>query len=159
MIADTLFIALAISLGIIGIVGSFLPVLPGPPISWLGVLVMYLRFGSISGKTLLVWLAITTVVTVVDFIVPGWLSKVTGASKAAGWGATIGMIIGIFFTPIGMIIFGMLGAFLAEILFGSKEGTTSVVAAFGAFAGFFFGTFIKLIAAAWMFYLIIAAIF
>lgn len=155
--ADIVVFVFAFLLGIVGIIGSCLPVLPGPPISWLGLLLMYSRYDSISSKTLFVWLGITVIVTVLDFIIPGWLSKVTGASKAAGWGATIGMIIGIFFTPIGMIIFGMLGAFLAEIMFGSKEN--SFLAAFGAFAGFFFGTFIKLIAAFWMLYLIVAALF
>lgn len=157
MLTDILLISLAVVLGIIGIIGSFLPVLPGPPVSWFGMLVMYLRFDSISGKTLLIWLGITTIVTIIDFIVPNWITKLTGASKASGWGATIGMIIGIFFTPVGMILLGMAGAFLAEMLWGSKEGTTSAVAALGAFAGFFLGTFIKLTAAAWMLYLIIAA--
>ena len=159
MLSDILIFSLAFALGIVGIIGSFLPVIPGPPISWIGLLLMYLRFDSISPNTLFIWLGITVVVTILDFIIPGWLSKLTGASKAAGWGATIGMIIGIFFTPIGMIILGMLGAFLAEMLFGSKDGVNSFVAAFGAFAGFFFGTFIKLVAAAWTLFLIIAALF
>lgn len=157
MLADILLIILAATLGVAGIIGSFLPVLPGPPLSWLGLLVMYLRFDSVSGTMLLAWLGVTIVVTVIDFLFPAWLTRISGASKASGWGATIGMLIGIFFSPVGMIVLGMLGAFVAELAWGSKSGITSIVAALGAFAGFFVGTFIKLVASACMLWLIVAA--
>ena len=81
---------LAIVAGIIGIVGSILPALPGPPVSWVGMLVLYL-WGSgtnasgepMSLKVLLIWLVVTAVVTIVDYLVPMYFTKVTGGSKYA----------------------------------------------------------------------------
>ena len=115
MIGDILMACLAVLLGILGIIGSILPAVPGPPLSWLGMLVMYLHFdGCISPQKLWLWLGITVAVTIIDFIVPAKITKFTGGSKAAVWGSTIGMILGIIFTPIGMILGGLIGAFVAE---------------------------------------------
>ena len=107
---------LAIVAGIIGIVGSILPALPGPPVSWVGMLVLYL-WGSgtnasgepMSLKVLLIWLIVTVVVSIVDYLVPMYFTKVTGGSKYAERGAMAGLIIGIFLTPVGMILGSFLG--------------------------------------------------
>ncbi|MBQ9185679.1 MAG: DUF456 domain-containing protein [Bacteroidales bacterium] len=160
MIGDILLAALGIFLGVFGIIGSIVPALPGPPISWLGMLVMYLRFeGSISSTQLFIWLGITVVVTILDYIVPSRITKYTGGSKAASWGSTIGMLLGMFLTPIGMILGGLIGAFVAEYAFGSKDTLNSTTAALGAFLGFLVGTGLKLFAAVWMITIIIGAIF
>lgn len=159
MIGDILLAILGIFLGIFGVIGSIVPVLPGPPISWMGMLVIYFRFGgSISPTKLWIWLGITVVVTILDYIVPAKITKYTGGSKAATWGATIGMLLGMILTPIGMILGGLLGAFIAELAFGSKDALNSTSAAIGAFLGFVIGTGMKLVAAFWMLTIIIAAI-
>ena len=160
MIGDILIAVLGIFLGVFGIIGSIVPVLPGPPISWLGMLVMYLRFeGSISTRQLLVWLAVTIIVTIIDFVVPPRITKYVGGSKAAVWGSTVGMLLGLFITPIGMILGGLLGAFVAEYAWGSKEGLSSTTAALGTFLGFLLGTGLKLFSAVWMITIIIGALF
>lgn len=159
MIGDILMACLAVLLGILGIIGSILPAVPGPPLSWLGMLVTYLHFdGCISPQKLWLWLGITVAVTIIDFIVPAKITKFTGGSKAAVWGSTIGMILGIIFTPIGMILGGLIGAFVAEYNWGSKDGLNSTTAALGAFLGFLVGTGLKLFTAVWMITIIIAAI-
>ena len=159
MIGDILLAALGVFLGLFGIIGSIVPVLPGPPISWLGMLVMYLHFdGEISPKKLLIWLGITIVVTVIDYVVPPRITKYVGGSKAAVWGSTIGMILGIFLTPVGMILGGLMGAFIAEYAWGSKDGINSTTAALGTFVGFLLGTGLKLFTAIWMMTIIIGAI-
>ena len=151
--------ALGVILGLLGIIGSIIPAVPGPPVSWLGVLVMYLHFdGCMTPQKLWLWLGITVVVTIIDFVVPPKITKFTGGSKAAVWGSTIGMILGIFLTPIGMILGGLIGAFVAEYAWGSKDGLNSTTAALGAFVGFLVGTGLKLFAAVWMLTIIIAAI-
>ena len=86
-------------------------------------------------------------VTLIDYFVPMYFTKLTGGSKYAERGALIGLIAGIILTPIGMIAGSFLGAFLAEILYAKKDPTASLKAAIGSFVGFIAGTGIKTIAA------------
>ena len=152
---------LAIILAIVGVVGAVAPGLPGPPLSWAGLLLVYLRHGTngegdeMSLRFLLFWLAITLIVTVVDYIVPAWFTKLTGGSKYAGRGAILGLFAGLLYPPVGMILGALLGAFIAEIFFAHKDGVESVKSSIGAFLGFLFGTGIKLVASGLMFYYII----
>ena len=88
---SALIITLAIAAGIIGIAGSILPGLPGPPVSWLGLLILYLRGNGTNGagepmslSFLLIWLAVTVIVCIVDYVVPASFTRVTGGSKADG---------------------------------------------------------------------------
>lgn len=151
---ETLIITLAILAGVIGIAGSILPGLPGTPFSWIGMLILYI-WGSganaagepMSLTTLIVWGVVVVVVSVIDYFVPMYLTKVTGGSKYAERGALIGLIAGIIFTPIGMIMGSFLGAFLGEMLYAKKDAEASFKAALGSFLGFILGTGIKTIAA------------
>lgn len=153
---------LAVLAGIIGILGSVLPALPGPPLSWVGMLLLYFWGGTnshgdeMSLTILLVMLGVTILVSVLDYVIPSYLTRVTGGSKAAEWGTFIGMVFGIFvMPPWGMIIFSVLGAFLAEILFANKNGSEALKSALGSFLGFIVGTGLKLVACGVMMYYII----
>jgi uncharacterized protein YqgC (DUF456 family) len=106
-------------------------------------------------KFLLIWLAITIVVCIIDYVVPAYFTRITGGSKAAGRGAIIGLIVGMFVPPVGIILGTLGGAFLAEFLVSRKNGWESTKSAVGALLGFFFGTGIKLIASGLMMYYII----
>ena len=162
---ETFIAILAIVLGLVGIVGSIAPGLPGPPLSWVGLLVLYLWGGGTDGggdpmmlRFLLLWLAVTVVVTIVDYIVPAYFTKLTGGSKAGGWGAIIGLFAGLVYPPVGMILGSLLGAFVAELVFAKKDTVTSLKSALGAFLGFIFGTGAKLIASGIMlFYIFVFA--
>ena len=162
---ETFIAILAIVLGLVGIVGSIAPGLPGPPLSWVGLLVLYLWGGGTDGggdpmtlRFLLLWLAVTVVVTIVDYIVPAYFTKLTGGSKAGGWGAIIGLFAGQIYPPVGMILGSLLGAFVAELVFAKKDTVTSLKSALGAFLGFIFGTGAKLIASGIMlFYIFVFA--
>ena len=158
---ETFIAILALLLGLVGIVGSIAPGLPGPPLSWVGLLLLYLWGGGTDGSGepmslsfLLIWLAVTIAITVIDYIVPAYFTKLTGGSKAGGWGAIIGLFAGLVFPPVGMILGSLLGAFIAELVFAKKDTATSIKSAFGAFLGFLFGTGAKLIAAGVMFFYI-----
>ena len=155
-------IILAVLAGIIGIAGSILPGLPGPPISWAGLLILHIWGNGTNAdgnpmttKFLLIWLAITIVVCIIDYVVPAYFTRITGGSKAAGRGAIIGLIVGMFVPPVGIILGTLGGAFLAEFLVSRKDGWESTKSAIGALLGFFFGTGIKLIASGLMMYYII----
>ena len=162
---ETFIGILAIILGIVGIVGSIAPGLPGPPLSWVGMLVLYIWGNGTNGagdpmttRFLLIWLGIVIVVSILDYIVPAYFTKLTGGSKYGGWGAIAGLFIGLLCPPVGMIAGSLIGAFAAELLFAGKDTATSLKSAFGAFLGFMFGTGLKLISAAVMlFYIVVYA--
>jgi len=161
---NTVLIVIAVILGVVGIIGSVVPALPGPPLSWIGLLFMYLWGGTnkagdnMSLTFLLVWLAITIAVTIIDYIVPAYFTKLTGGSKYAGRGAMLGLVVGMIYPPIGIILGSLGGAFIAELVFAKKDGMESVKSAIGAFLGFLFGTGIKLAASGVMMYYIIVYI-
>lgn len=162
---ETFIGILAIVLGIVGIVGSIAPALPGPPVSWVGLLVLYIWGGGANaageplGTTLLlVWLGIVIAVSLLDYVVPAYFTKLTGGSKYGSYGAIAGLFLGLIYPPVGMILGSLLGAFVFELLFAGKNASESVKSAFGAFMGFLFGTGLKLIASAVMlFYIVVYA--
>jgi uncharacterized protein YqgC (DUF456 family) len=163
---ETLITVLAIVAGIGGIAGSILPGLPGAPFSWIGMLLLYIwgNGANAAGEpmsltTLIVWGVVVVVVSVVDYIVPMYLTKATGGSKYAERGAMIGLIAGIFLTPIGMVLGSFLGAFLGELIYAKKDAESSLKAAIGSFLGFILGTGIKTIAAVLMMWKIIVYAF
>ena len=162
---ETVIAIIALLLGLVGIVGSVAPGLPGPPLSWVGLLLVYLWGGGTDGAGnamaltfLLIWLGVTIVITILDYIVPAYFTKLTGGSKAGGIGAIIGLFAGIFLAPVGMILGSLLGAFIAELIVAKKDTATSIKSALGAFLGFLFGTGAKLAAAGVMlFYIFVYA--
>lgn len=132
---------------LLGIVGSFLPVLPGPFTSWIGLLLLHFtsvipQDWSFLGITLL----IAIVVWALDYIIPALGTKRLGGSKYGMIGSSLGLIIGILFLgPFGIIIGPFAGAFVGEMIKDSKDSGRALKAAFGSFIGFLAGTFIKLI--------------
>lgn len=138
--------------GIIGVAGSILPGLPGPPISWVGLLILYIWGNGVNGAgeplsltALVGWAVVVIAVTVIDYIVPPLLTKKMGGSKYAEKGSLYGMIFGIIFTPVGMILGSFLGALIAEIAVAKKNLEEALKAAVGSFLGFILGTGIKTI--------------
>ena len=159
---ETFIIIAAILLGILGMVGSVAPALPGPPLSWLGLLVLYF-WGSgtnaAGDRMSLTVLGIWFGVTFLDYLMPGMLTKVTGGSRYASKGATIGMIAGIILTPVGMILGSILGAFIAELTYGNKTAPEALKSSLGAFVGFMLGSGLKLIVSGSMLWAIIVYAF
>lgn len=145
---DILISILAILAGIIGIAGSILPGLPGTPVSWIGLLILYI-WGpeEMPLKTLIIWGIVVAIVSVIDYVVPMWFTKVTGGSKYAERGALVGLIAGIILTPIGMILGSFLGAFLFELYYTRQGAAQALKAAIGSFLGFITGTGLKTIVA------------
>jgi uncharacterized protein YqgC (DUF456 family) len=135
---------------IIGLIGSVLPI-PGPPLSFVGLLVIhYSKYANFSDN-LLIALGITTViVTFLDYYVPIWGTKKFGGTKAGVRGSMAGLIIGMFFGPFGIFIGAFLGAFLGEVLMGDKKN--ALKAAFGNFVGFAAGIAMKLTLCGFMIY-------
>lgn len=153
---------IALILGVLGIAGGFLPVLPGPPISGAAMLCLYLSTDAdepISRTALLIWLAAAIALTVLDYVMPGLMTKVAGGHKSGSRGATIGLIIGLFFTPVGMVMGSFLGAFLAEWLAEDQSMGKALKAAAGTFLAFLFSTGLKVIFAVIVMWQLITHIF
>ena len=144
--SDYILLILGIIFMIIGIIGCLVPVLPGPPLSFLGLVFLHLsRFGHFTTPILITLGAITVVVTVMDYIVPVWGTKKFGGSKYGTRGATVGLIIGFFLGPLGIIIGPLIGAFAGEMIF-KDDLSYAFKAGFGSLLGFLTGIGLKLAA-------------
>lgn len=142
---DILLIIGGAILMIVGLLGSVLPVLPGLPLSYIGILLLH--FTSIvqfSPAFLIVWLLIVIAMQVFDYFIPIWGTKFFGGSKYGTWGSTIGIIVGLFFSPWGIILGPFVGAVIGELLYG-KQFALALKAGLGAFIGFLTGTFAKIV--------------
>lgn len=157
----TLFFAiLAGVLLLVGLIGTVLPVLPGPPIAWAGLLAAH--FSNYS--QIEIWILITTgiaaiFVTVMDNIFPSIMTKKAGGSKAATWGCTIGLVAAFFLGPIFILIAPFAGAYIGEMIHDSSDAKRALKAAFGAFKGFLLGTGIKIITVMCFIWLFLWSIF
>jgi uncharacterized protein YqgC (DUF456 family) len=144
---DIFLLILGFFLVLLGIAGSFLPVLPGPLTSWFGLLTLYFSKQIAMNWTFLgITLAVAILIWVLDYIIPAIGTKRFGGSKYGAYGSTIGLLIGIFIPiPFGILIGAFLGAFIGELIYDSKNTNRATKAAFGAFLGFITSSFLKFV--------------
>ncbi len=157
---DYLLIGGAIACVIIGFIGSVLPVIPGQPLAFVGLLlVQWSRWGGYSSELLWIMGIIMVVITVLDYILPAWFTKKFGGSKKATWGATIGTFVGLLFMPIGLILGPFLGAFIGEMMHDKTNDAKAWKVAFGSLLSFLAGTGLKLVYSGVCAYLVVKEIF
>ena len=144
---DLLLLIIGFLFMIIGLFGSFLPVLPGPSISWLGLLLLYFTNAvPVNYWVLGISFLITAVVSVLDYVIPAKGTKKFGGSSYGIWGTNIGLIVGIFAPiPFGFIIGPFVGAFLGELLYDYKDHQRALKSATGSFIGFLASSFMKFV--------------
>lgn len=132
---------------ILGTIGSFIPVLPGTPLAWLGLLLLYLTKGIPMDWWILgVTFAITLVICVLDYVIPAQGTKRFGGSKYGIWGTNIGLIVGLLAPiPFGFILGPFVGAFVGELIYDSKNHKRALKAATGSFVGFLASTFMSFV--------------
>jgi hypothetical protein len=129
---------------IIGLAGAVLP-LPGPPISLIGLFLLHnSKYAQFDRSTLTLFALLTVGMSIFDYYAPIWGTKKFGGTRYGSWGSTIGLLVGLFFTPIGMFLGAFLGAFLGEIL-GKTEPKIAFKAALGSFIGLITGIVGKVI--------------
>ena len=143
---DLILLFVAALLMIIGILGSFLPVLPGIPLSWGGLLVLHLTSVVPMNYTfLIITLLITIIIFALQYAIPALGTKYLGGSKKGMYGATIGLFVGIFIPiPFTILIAPFLGAYLGEIL-NKADSKTALKAASGSFIGLLASTFMEFV--------------
>lgn len=149
---DYFLLVIGLALIIIGLIGCVIPVIPGPPLSFLGMLALdFTRWGNFDSDTLWTFGLLALVVTILDYIVPIWGTKKFGGSRAGIWGATIGLIVGLFLGPLGVLLGPFAGAFIGEMT-QQSETNKALKAALGALFGLLMGVGIKLIASGFITY-------
>ena len=132
----------------LGIIGAFLPILPGPLTGWVGLLLLHFTSAVPKDWTFLgITLFVAALVWVLDYFIPAMGTKRFGGSKAGMIGTSIGLIVGLLAPiPGGIIIGPFVGALVGELL-NKSEFNKALKAAFGSFLGFLASTFIKFIVA------------
>ena len=158
---EILLVILAFLLLVAGLIGSFVPVLPGPPLSYIGLLlIQWSGYGDFSSAFLWLWAVITVVVTVADYFLPVIMTRKFGGSRYATIGSLLGLLAGIFlFPPVGLIIGPFLGALAGELIRNHTDSAKAFKVALGAFLAFFFGAGAKLIISSIMIFYAIKAMF
>lgn len=141
---DILLYILASLCLLLGFAGCFLPVLPGPPVAYVGLLLLQAteRYQFTVGQ-LVVWGILVVVVQVLDYVTPILGTKYSGGSKWGNWGCVIGTVAGIFlFAPWGILLGPFVGALVGELLGGKALGEAMKAGA-GAFIGFLVSVVLK----------------
>lgn len=139
---DILLLILGLIALLVGTIGAVLP-LPGPPLSFVGLLLIHAtRFAHFSSTLLWTLGIITAAVLVLDYYIPIWGTKKLGGSSYGSWGSAIGMLVGLFLGPLGLFIGAFAGALIGELIYGN-ELNTSLKAAMGTFLGFAVGIVMK----------------
>lgn len=151
-------IVLAIILTTAGMIGAIVPALPGPPLSLAGLAIIYWFIpGSISTPLLITMIILTVVAAVLDYLAPILLTRVGGGSKQAVLCTTLGLMVGLFFMPMGLILGPLVGAFVGEYSNSQRLGKALWVA-FLSFLSFLFTTVIKVILTAVMTYYMVMGV-
>lgn len=150
---ETLLIIVGAVLLIVGLIGCIVPVLPGPVLGYLGLVVLqFLPEPAFKTDFLVTWGIVVGLVTLLDYYVPIWGTKRFGGSRAGVNGSIIGAIIGfLFFPPLGIIIGPFFGAYIGELI-GGQSSQHAWRSALGSFMGFLAGTFMKIIVVLIMIY-------
>jgi uncharacterized protein YqgC (DUF456 family) len=145
---DILLIFTASIFIVLGVIGSFLPVLPGPLTSWVGLLILHLTDAiQMNWTFLIITLLFAIFIWFLDYIIPAIGTKRFGGSKYGMIGTSLGLIVGLLSPiPFGIIIGPFVGALIGELI-NKSDSQTAIKAAFGSFLGFLTSTFIKFIVA------------
>ncbi len=141
---DIVLIILSALCLLAGLLGCVLPALPGPPVAYLGLILLHVADKvEFTTAQLLVWLLLVVVMQVLDSFIPMLGTKYSQGSKWGSWGAFIGSLLGLFFMPWGLLAGPFLGAVVGELM-GNRSAHQALRSGFGSLLGFLFGTVLKL---------------
>ena len=155
---EIILIVLSFLLVLGGLAGCVLPVLPGPPLAYIGMLLVHITDkAEFSWVQLVSWLVLVVVLQVLDYITPLLGSKYSGGSEHGNRGCVAGTILGLFFMPWGIVLGPFLGAVLGEML-GGRDWEHALKAGFGTFLGVVFGVLLKMALCLYFLYVLISTL-
>lgn len=147
---DLILIIIGAILIVVGFIGAFLPIIPDTPLSYVGLLLLQFTNPTPFSLTfMIIWALVVVVLVIIEHAIPIWGTKQFGGTSWGVWGSVIGLIIGLFFSPVGIIVGPLAGAFIGEIV-GGKDRRQAFQAAWGSFLGLLLGTLLNVIAAGMM---------
>lgn len=139
-----LILIIAFFFFLVGLLGGFIPGLPGPPLSYLGVLIIHFFTPTpFSNSFLFTWALVVIAVFVLDYMLQAWGVKKFGGGRKATIGTFIGLFVGLLFPPIGLLIGPFAGAFIGALSEVKGDNTRAFKVAIGSFIGFVTGTVLK----------------
>jgi len=156
-----LLIILGLLLALAGVFGCIFPVIPGPPLGYLALIILSWAkdWEPFSSTFLIIMAGLTILVSISDYLIPAISAKRYGASRLSLWVSIAGMVIGLFlFPPWGMVIGAFLGAFAGELLAG-RRGKSALRVSCGVFVGNMLSTGLKLALSGVMLFLYIREMF
>lgn len=151
---ETFLIITALLLSLTGIIGCIVPGLPGHPLNYIALWVIQWVFQPFSHTVLIVFGILTAVVLVLDYFIPIWTGKKFGATRQGIIGSMIGMLIGLFFTPVGIMMGTIAGAIIGDLMAG-RTGAQAVKSGIATFIGTLASIGLKLLLAGIMTLLVI----
>lgn len=141
----------------LGILGTFLPVLPGLLLSICGLLIY--KFGTDSDLSMIyIWafIILTIASVVLNYVIPAKTNQKYGGTRWGSIGSIIGTIIGIFLPiPLGFLVGMFAGVFIGELLHDSKDINKALKSTKGAFIGFIYGTGFSFVVGVAMFLVVV----
>lgn len=156
---DTGLLIIAFLAGVIGLLGVIVPVLPGTLFSYIGLLCAYFVAGSTITMTQIVVCGVLSLaVILLDYILPGYFTKLFGGTKSGITGATIGTFVGFLFGLPGILLGPFFGAVIGEMVGGNAALDKAVTIGFGSLLSFLVGSGVKLIVGLYMVYHILKLI-
>jgi len=146
---ELIFISIGVVLILLGLAGAFLPVVPGLPFSYAGLLVLHFSgVAQFSNFFLIAWGIVVVTILILENALPAYTTKKYGGTVYGVTGSTIGMILGmLFFPPLGFFLGTLIGAFIGEMIY-KQDVQVALKSAWGSFIGFLTGTMIKVTVAA-----------
>lgn len=110
----------------------------------------FCSYSDIATSWLIVFGVVTLAITILDYILPAYMTKRFGGTKAGERGAMAGVIVGMFLGPLGVILGPFFGAVIAELIYDKENKERAFKSGLGSFASFFVGTGIKMLLASWL---------
>ncbi len=155
---DIVLVIFGILFLMIGLAGSVIPMLPGPPMSYAALLLLQMTDRvQFTWSELLVWLVLVGIVQLFDFVVPMLGTKYTGGSTMGKRGCIAGTILGMFFMPWGIVVGPFLGAVVGELMIG-RTSSQALMSGLGSLLGFLFGTVVKIVLCLYFIWVFVAAL-
>lgn len=153
-----LIYALLVILCLVSVIGSVVPALPGPPFAWAALVFAYFACEPyVSLTVVIVFGILTLLVAILDYVAPGFVTKIGGGSREAVIGSTVGVFVGMLFMPLGLVLGPLVGAFIGEMI-ATDQTSVALRVAFLQFISFLITSGIKLILSLVMSYFVLYAL-
>ena len=149
----TVIFIIATLLLVFGLIGSMIPGLPGPPLSFIGILIIHFFTDTqFSNFFLFTWASIIIIVFLLEYLIQVWGVNKFGGDKKATIGTFLGLFAGSIFPPLGLFLGPFIGAFIGALTEVKGNNIRALKVAIGSIIGFIFGTILKLVVSSVLFY-------